>query len=184
MSAFYFAFLAVLLAGLGSRDQLTVAAMTLRQGQRPALLIVGVIASVATAAAAAWAAGEVAPLLAPRARLVMAALALGLAGGEALVSFAPRRPREPTASLGALALLLLAHQLTDAARFLVFAIAVAQAAPLPAGIGGAAGGAAMLAAGWMAPAAFVHPRLLLARRTVGALLLLVALVVGFSAWTR
>jgi hypothetical protein len=183
MSAFYFAFLSVLLAGLGARDQATVANMALRQGARPGVLLVGLASSVATAAFAAWAASFIAPLLAPRAGLVLAALALAGAGAEALWPFAARRPEEPTASLGALAIVLLAHQLTDAARFLVFALAVALAAPLAAGIGGAAGGAAALAAGWMLPEAFADPRLRQARRAVGALLVLAALIVGYRALT-
>jgi hypothetical protein len=181
VSAFYFAFIAVLLAGLGARDQATIAALSQRQGARPGVLLTGIAISLATATFAAWAASVVAPELTPRARLAMAVIALGLAGHEALWPFASRRPQEPTASLGALAIVLLAHQLTDAARFLVFGIAVALAAPVAAGIGGAVGGALMLAAGWMAPEIFTHPRLRLARRRVGALLLLVALIVGYRA---
>jgi hypothetical protein len=183
MSAFYFAFLAVLLAGLGARDQVTVASLSLRQGARPGVLLVGLATSLGTAALAAWAAASIAPSLAPKAGLVLTALALALAGLESLWPFASRRPQEPTSSLGALAIVLLAHQLTDAARFLVFALAVALAAPLAAGIGGAAGSAVTIAAGWMLPEIFADRRLRWARRAVGALLLLAALIVGYRGLT-
>lgn len=183
MSAFYFAFLAVLLAGVGARDQATVAALSARQGPRPGVLLTGVLISLATAAFAAWAASFAVLLLAPRARLVMAALALAFAGIESFWPFTARRMEEPTASLGALAIVVLAHQLTDAGRFLVFGLAVAMAAPVAAGIGGAAGGAASLAAGWMLPAVFGDARMRWVRRALGAVLLLVALAVFFSAMT-
>jgi hypothetical protein len=181
MSAFYLTFLAVLLATLGARDQVTVAALALRQGSRPSALLVGVAVSLVSAAFAAWAASVVAPLFPPKARLVTAALALAVAGAESLWPFTARKPQEPTASLGALAMVLLAHQVTDAARFLIFAIAVAMAAPLAAGSGGAAAGAAAIAVGWMLPEVFTASRLRAVRWGVGVLLLIVALVVGFRA---
>ena len=183
MSAFYLAFLAVLLAGLGARDQTTVAALTLSQRGRPGILLTGLVVSLATAAFAAWAASFVIPLLVPRARLVMVAIALGLAAVEALWPFASRRLEEPTASLGALAIVVVAHQLTDAARFLVFALAVMFAGPVPAGIGGAMGGAVSLGLAWMLPEVFAGERLRLARRGVGGALLIAAAVVFFQALT-
>lgn len=181
MSGFYFALLAVILAGLGARDQVTIAGLSLRQGQRPGILIVGLFVSAATAALAAWGAALVAPLLAPPARLFMAAAALGLAGGESLL-FAPRgKPDEPTHSLGALAIVLLAYQITDAARFLVFAIAVATNAPMPAGLAGAVGGAVLLGAAWAVPEVAGHPRVRLIRRCLGVGMFLLAIWIGLSA---
>lgn len=183
MTAFYFAFLTVLLAGLGARDQMTVAALSQRQGTRPGVLLTGIAVSIATAAFAAWAGSFVVPLLGAKARLVMAAIALSMAALESVWPFAVRRPEEPTASLGALAIVVLAHQLTDAARFLIFALAVATAAPLAAGIGGAVGGAASLAAAWMLPELFGTASVRVARRAVGGVLFLLALVVFFQALT-
>ena len=183
MSAFYLAFLAVLLAGLGARDQTTVAAIALRQRGRPAVLLTGLLVSLGTAAFAAWAALYVIPLLVPKARLVMVAIALAGAGAEALWPFTAKRMEEPTASLGALAIVLAAHQLTDAARFLVFALAAFFTAPVAAGIGGAAAGAVSLGLAWLLPDLFGDARLRLVRRTTGVLLLLVAAVVGFQAVT-
>ena len=173
MSAFYLAFLATLLAGLGARDQVTVATLSRRQRGRPGVLLCAVVVSLATAAFAAWASDYIAPLLSTRARLVMAAIALGFAAGEALWPFAAKRMDEPTASLGALGLVLLAHQLTDAARFLIFALAVVFAAT----------GAASVALAWLLPDPFADPRLRLVRRAVGGVLLLAAAVVFFQART-
>lgn len=184
MSGFYFTLLAVLLAGLGGRDQAAVAGLTARQGARPAVLAVGIVISIATAVAAAWGASLVAPMLAPPARLVLAAMALGLAGAESLLLSPPRRPAEPTHSLGALAVVLAAHQITDAPRFLVFAIAVATNAPIPAGLAGALGGAALLAAGWFSPDFVARPVLRKLRRGVGAILLLVAAFLALRAFGR
>jgi hypothetical protein len=181
MIGFYFAFLAVLLAGIGARDQATVAALTQRQGARPGVLIVAIAVCLGTAAFAGWAAQAFSPLLSPAARLFFAALALLLAGGESLLLVPKRGPEEPTLSLGALAIVLLAHQATDAARFLIFAIAVAANAPVLAAVGGAAGSVAMLAAGWLAPDLVVHPRLRAVRRGLGILLLLVGTFVALRA---
>lgn len=181
MAGFLFTFLAVILAGLGARDQAAVAGLTMRQGQRPAVLVVAVAASVATAAVSTWAAVAIAPQLAPRARLFMAALALGFAGAEAWFSKPRRRPEEPTNSLAALAVVLAALQITDAARFLIFAIALATAASVPAGIGGALGGATVLAGAWALPSLCADPRLRLMRRIAGVVFLILAVVVALRA---
>ena len=184
MSGALFALLATLLTGIGARDQMTVAGLTQRGGQRWGLLFVAVLTSLATAAFAAWAGLKVAPLLTANARLIFAAIALALAGGESLL-LAPRRlPDEPTQSLGATALVLLAHQLSDAARFLIFAIAVATAAPLPAGLGGAIGGGATVTAGWMFAEELGRFRLTVLRRIVGAVLLVLALWLVARAFGR
>jgi hypothetical protein len=183
VSAFYLAFLVTVLAGLGARDQVTIATLSRRQRGRPGVVLCAVIVSFATAAFAAWASAYIAPLLSMRARLVMAAIALGFAAGEALWPFAAKRMDEPTASLGALGIVLLAHQLTDAARFLIFALGVVFAAPVAAGLGGAAGGAVSVALAWLLPDAFGGPRLRLARRAIGVVLLLAAAVVFFQART-
>lgn len=184
MTGLIFALFATVLAGIGARDQMTVAALAARQGQRPGLLVVAIMISLATAAFAAFAGLKVAPLLTANARMIFAAIALALAGGESLL-LAPRRlPDEPTQSLGATAIVLLAHQLTDAARFLVFAIAVATAAPIPAGLGGAVGGSATVAAGWLFAAELGRFRLGLVRRVIGAILLALAAWLALRALGR
>lgn len=181
MSGFLFAFMALLVAGIGSRDQLLVAALTDRRGQRPAVLLVGVGSAGLTAAIAAGGAALVIPLLNGNARLFLAALALGLAGAEMLIARASPTPKEPTNSLGAFALVLFVQQLTDAARFVLFGIAVATGAILPAAIGGAAGGAGVVAVGWIAAGALANRDLRALRRGLGVAVLLVAMVLAWRA---
>lgn len=180
VTGFLFAFIAVVLAGVGARDQITVARLASGMGQRPALLVVAIALSLATAAFAAWLSIEVAPWLNPQARLLFGAIALGFAGLESLLLSPGRKPEEPTQSLAAISIVLLAHQLTDAARFLIFGLAVATGAAIPAGAGGALGGAFLLVAAWAVPEMFDWERVRLWRRVTGALLLVVALIVGFS----
>lgn len=185
MSGFLFAFVAVALAGVGARDVRLVAALTMRQGARPGILLTAIATSLAAAAAAGWAAAWIVPLLPADARVILAGMALALAGGEMLLAGARRAtPREPTNSLGALALVLFAQQLADAARFLVLGISVATAAPLAAGAGGALGGVAAVAAAWMLPDAAASVRVTPIRRAVGAVLLAVALVVALKGLGR
>lgn len=181
MAGFLFTFLAVMLAGLGARDQAAVAGLTMRQGQRPAVLAVAVAISIATAAASAWAATAIAPQLAPRARAIMAALALGFAAVEAGFLKPRPHPHEPTNSLAALGVVLAALQITDAARFLVFAIALATAATIPAALGGALGGAVALAVAWAEPALFTDPRLRTARRIIAGLFAVLTAIVAIRA---
>jgi hypothetical protein len=113
------------------------------------------------------------------ARLFLVALALGLAGLE-LIIFRPRAaPAEPTHSLGAFAIVIFAIQLTDAARFVVFALAALTRAPLTTGLGGAVGAALVVGAGWMLLGR--APWLAQVRRGLGVALLLLAVGLGLRA---
>ena len=181
MTGFILALVAVLISGLGARDQLTVAALTRSIGPRPGTLVAAIVVCCATAAFAGYAATLIAPLLAAPARLFLAALALGFAGGEALILQPGRDAKEATHSLGALTLVLLAHQLTDAARFLIFGVALAADARLPAVIGGGIGGVLLLTAAWAAPEAFTWERLRWIRRGLGLVMLLLGLWIGLRA---
>lgn len=184
MSGFLFAFLAVLLAGIGARDQVLLANLTARQGARGSLLLVALATGIATSAFAAWGALALMPVLTGPARILLAAMALGLAGAEALLLKPPTAPEEPTQSLGAACIVLLAHQITDSARFLIFAIALATMAPIPAGIGGAAGSAAALVAGWLGGGDLLRPGLTLTRRITGGVFLAVAAIVALKAFGK
>ena len=184
MSGFLFAFIALLITGIGARDQLLVAALAERRGQRPAALLVGAGSAAVTAAIAAAGAAFVIPLLNGSARLLVAALALALAGAEMLIARASPTPQEPTDSLGAFALVLFAQQLTDAARFVLFGIAVATGAILPAAIGGAAGGAGVVAAGWLGAGALARRNLIPLRRGLGAVVLALAAALALRAMGR
>jgi hypothetical protein len=147
---FLFALLAVALAGIGARDQILLAQLGVAQGRRPAQLVTAMLSGTLAACAAGWAAQAAAPEFAPALRPMMAAIALALAGGESLLLRPPRPPREPTHSLGASAIVLFAHQLTDAARILVFALALTDPATAWLAVaGGAVGGGAALAIGWL-----------------------------------
>jgi Ca2+/H+ antiporter, TMEM165/GDT1 family len=139
MSAFLLALLAALIAGLGARDQMVVAELAARRGTGLGLLVTAVSVALLSAGVAGWLGGQVAPQMIPRARSILVAMALGLAALELVVLRPRRQAAEPTESLGALAVVLLAHQVTDAARLLVFAIAAASAVPALAMLGGAAG---------------------------------------------
>ena len=174
MAAFFLTFLGALIAGLGARDQMLVAELSARRGPGLGLLVTAVSVAAASAGIAGWAGELVAPQLLPRARIVLVAMALGLAGLELIVLRPRRRAAEPTESLGALAVVLLAHQLTDAARLLVFAIAAASAVPAFAMFGGMAGCTLSMAAGWGGGDALLRLPLGWLRAGLGVVLALVA----------
>lgn len=174
MSGFLFAFLAVALAATGARDQMLVAGLAARNGQKLGLLVVAIASSMLAAAAIAWAAQAILPLLAPAARRLFAAIALGLAGAELLLVRPKAPPEEPTQSLGATAIVLFAQELTDGARFLIAGMAVATGAPLAAGLGGAAAGAVAVTAAWLGADDWLRLPLRPVRIAAGAVLLLIA----------
>lgn len=176
MPAFYLTLVVVLLAGYGARDQMTIAALTTKQGQRWGVMVVAIVCAALGAAIAAFAGKFMLVLLPPPARPVFAAIALGMAGLESLILSSRRNLREPTHSLGALGIVLISHQLTDAARFLVFGLAVGMAAPFSAGLGGALGGAAILGLAWTRPGLCLAPAAMIVRRLFGLCLIVAALV--------
>ena len=184
MSGALFALIACLLVGIGARDQLLVAELADKQGPRVGLLLVAMVSSLATAALAAAAARVLLPLLAADARQLFAAIALGFAGAEMLLFQPKPLGEEPTRSLGAVGIVLFAQQLTDAARFIVFALAVATGAPLSAGAGGAASGAAIVTAGWLAGGDLLALRLRAWRLLAGGVLLIAATVLGVGVLAR
>lgn len=181
MIAFYLAFLAVLLSGLGARDQVTVAMQSRVHGTRLPVLVLALSVSILSAAFAGWAAMLVAPLMAPAARVFLCAMAVTFAGVESLV-IAPRGAgREPGPSFALFGLTLLVHQLTDAARFIVFGIAVAAQAPVTATGGGALGGMVLVAAAWAFPNLVVNAKARLARRLSGFGFILVGAYLAMRA---
>ncbi|QVM83695.1 hypothetical protein [Novosphingobium decolorationis] len=175
MPAFYLTLLAVLLSGIGARDQGVVATLSLRQQRRPAILVMALATSLACAGLAAFAAHTLLESLPPPARMIFAAIALGLAGAESLLLGPVRAWKEPTHSLGALGLVLLAHQIGDAARFVIFGLGVGMAAPVVSGLAGFLGGAVLLGFAWAFPQEASRPRWRLVRRGAGGALLLAAL---------
>ena len=174
MAGFLFALLATVIAGFGARDQVLVARLARqrdgRQRGRVAVLLVALVAALGSAAAAGWAGLTLAPLMVPRARLFLVAMALGLAALELLFIQPRRKPAEPTASLGAFAIVLLAQQITDAARLLVFVLVASSAVPQLAAVGGMLGCAVSVAAGWLAGPGLMRWPLAGIRRGLGVIL--------------
>lgn len=178
MTGLFFALLATLLLGVGARDQVLVAQLSERQGARPGVLLVAIASGSLAAGLAAWSGAQVSGMMAAPARLFLVALAMGLAGLELLAQRPRAAAAEPTHSLGAFALVIFAAQLTDAARFAVFALAALTRAPSTSGIGAAIGAALVVTAGWMVANVLQVPWLPALRRGLGGLLLLVALGIG------
>ncbi len=180
MAGLLFALIATLLAGIGARDQVLVAQLSQRQGARPGLLLVAIGSGCAAATLAAWGGAQVADLLGSNARRFLVALALGMAALELLVLKRRAAPAEPTHSLGAFAIVIFAAQLSDAARFLIFALTALTSAPWPTALGGAVGAAVVVATGWANPGMAHESWLAAARRGLGIVLLLIALGIATS----
>lgn len=148
MSAFLFALVAVFLTSLGSRDQLLIARLAESLGRSAGLLIAGMLVAIATAAAMAWGGYVIAAMLPAAGKVMLVSFALFLAAVELGWPVTNGIIREPTRSLGAIALVLLVRQFGDASRFAIFAFAALSGTPWLAGAGGALGGIAAIALGW------------------------------------
>lgn len=184
MNAALWAMCACFLAGIGARDQMLVAALTARLGRHGGLLLMGGITGAIACALAAFATREIAGGMTYPARLVLACFALAAGGLESLLVKPGFKAREPTRSLFAAGLVLLMHQVADAARFLVLAIALASGALVPAAVGGAVGTLFALALGWLAAEAMLdaHGGIVPLRRVAGGLLLAAGVGLGFRVW--
>lgn len=148
MDGFLLALLLVFALALGGRDQWMVAHWADGLGQSLPLLLIGIASAAVSAAAMAWLGAEFAGLLPHRAAQMLVAFALAIAALELAWPVKLKRPREPTRSLGAIAIVLLARQIGDGARFAVFALAAWANLPQAAALGGALGGAVAIAMGW------------------------------------
>lgn len=180
MAAFLLALVAVLAVSLGGRDQLLVARLAERLGKGGGLLAVGFLASTITALLMAAAGLAMALLLPGAAADMLVAIALLFAAVELAWQRGTKLPEEPTRSLFATFVVLLARQLGDAARFCVFAFAAGGSAWL-AGIGGALGGTAALALGIALAGELAGWPLRLIRLVLAGVLLITAVGVGLTA---
>jgi putative Ca2+/H+ antiporter (TMEM165/GDT1 family) len=176
MPSFFLALIATFFAAMGGRDQRLVAALSARNGASTALMVTGWIAAVGTAAFAAAAGAGIAILLQPSGKTMFVAIALLLAAIELAWPIWRKPPEEPTRSLFAALLVIASHEVGDAARFLIVALAAATGMPVLAGVGGALGGAAALTLGWAVGEDLTKRFPLRAVRLVIAALLLVAAV--------
>lgn len=165
---------------LAGREAVRVSRFAAAGASLPVLLVVIVIAAAGACALLMWLAGGLAPLFTPRQQSWFVAAALVFAGLEVIFLDAPARPKEPTRSLGALAIILFAGVLADASGLAVLSLAVATGA-----YGLVAAGGAVAVAGVMAMAALAGddweklPRTAL-RWGVGLLLLAAAAIIAFS----
>nr|WP_137677699.1 hypothetical protein [Parerythrobacter lutipelagi] len=181
MSAFLFALVAVVLTSLGSRDQLLVSRLSDRLGRHVGLLVAALVVSTATAGLMAWGGWTVSAMLPPAAKSMLVALALLLAAVELAWPNRRRALVEPTRSVGAMAIVLAGYQITDGARFLIFALAAALPATALAAAGGAIGGCLALAAAWSAPEKIGRMPLRMLRLLLAGVLMVASIVIGLSA---
>lgn len=182
MDGFLLAFVLVLACALGGRDQVMVGQWADALGRTAQLLATGCLAATLTAGAMAWIGAELAIILPRRAGQMLIAFALLAAAFELALPVRMAPPREPTRSLGAIALVLLARQIGDAARFTVFALAAWSTLPFAAGLGGTLGGAGAVAIGWSQGAeGLARLPLRALRLIIAAAALVAALFVGLDA---
>jgi hypothetical protein len=179
MSGFLFALIASIVVGIGARDQALIAALCERQGARPAVLVLAILSACASASAATWAGVQVTPMLVPAAKTMLVAMVLAVAALELLFIRPLRSPAEPTESLFAFGAVLLAQQLTDASRFVIFALAAASQLPAATALGGAIGGSATVLAGWLLAGELRRWPLAMIRRALGVAMLALAAWLAF-----
>ena len=110
---------------------------------------------------------------------MLVAIGLFLAAVELAWPRRNRLPEEPTRSLFAILLVLLARQMGDGARFLVFAFAAGGSAWL-AGAGGTIGGSAALALGIAASGEIPRWPLRWVRLGLASVLATTAVVIGLK----
>ena len=184
MSAVFIAFLLTALVSIAGREQVRAARLAAARGDGMAVLALGAISIVLTTALAAWLGTAMAPLLqSAAARWMFVAFAIGFAAFEVALLRAPKAPEEPTRSLGALCIVLLAAHATDAARFAVLALAVATGQPVLVAAGGIVGSLAALALAVATGAAWER-RVPVRALAIGTALVLLVAAFAVALWAR
>lgn len=182
MPGFLFALVAVALTSFGGRDQLLVAHLSAQQGARIGVLVTGCIIAIITAAAMALSGQYIAAMMPSAGKVMLVAFALLAAAAELAWPVKVKQPSEPTHSLGATAIVMLARQIGDGSRFLIFAFAASSGTPWFAAAGGALGGIIAIVAGWaMAGDLQAIFPLKLIRRVLAVIVLVVGIYVALSA---
>lgn len=182
MDSFLYCIVLVFAVGLGGRDQMLVARLSSGLEQSPLLLGLGCLCAFISAGVMAFAGATMAEILPARAADMLVAFALAIAAFELFWPIRMKPMDEPTRSLGAIGIVLLARQVGDAARFIVFAIAAEATYPLVAFIGGGLGGAAVIGMGWMIGAQLeTNFPLRTLRLIFGGCLIVAALLIGLNA---
>lgn len=165
MLAFISAFAAALLLGLGARDQMLVAGLSLRLGKRLSLLLTALAASALTSALAVWGGETLALPVSP----LLAGFALIFAGLEMILRRPGALPEEPTRSLGAMGLAFALVQIFDAVRIVLFGLTLSATLPGAAMFGLVAGALASVGLGWNSGSHLLSFPLLRLRRIAGLL---------------
>lgn len=149
MPALLLAFIATTIAALGNKDQMIVGDMSDKLGRSSALLAAAWACSALTAVLMSWSGSMLAAIMPSNGKLMLIAFALGISAFELAWPVRYKPMKEPTRSLGAVFIVLIARQIGDAPRFLIFALAVGMGAPTMAAIGGAIGGGLALTLAWL-----------------------------------
>ncbi len=161
---------------------MTVARLAEQLGPSHGLLATGALVSGISATIMAVAGFSIAKMLPGPAKQMLVAFALLAAAIELFWPVRLKRSGEPTRSLGAIGIVLFLKQISDAARFAIFAFAAATALAPMAAIGGALGGSAALLLGWMMCGELERKLPLRAIRiALGVLLSIAGMIIGLSA---
>lgn len=157
MSGFLFAFLLVGVMSIGTHDQRLIARLSTHFPNAFPVLLAGWLGVALSSAIAVQAASLIAPIMPARARILLVALALIWGAAEIIWRMwrggkqrKATKMKEPTRSFFATLLVVTMDQIADGARFVLFALAIATAAPAPVWLGGVLAGGAMVTLSWMA----------------------------------
>ncbi len=182
MPAFLLSFVACMLVTMAGREQLRLARLASVLGVRAGLITAVGISAIVTVTLAAWSGSMLAIAISDASEEIVIAIALLLAALQLAVLRAKPAPKEPTWSFGAMLIVMLVAQICDGARLLVLAFTVHTGEPVLVGAGGALGSmTALLVASFFGgnwERKVPHRAL---SRTVGAILMLAALIIGISA---
>lgn len=182
MDSFLFCLILTFAIALGGKDQLIVAQFTDAIGRTYALLAAAALCALISAAVMVYSSDLIAGVMPPRAAHMLVAFALAIAAFELFWPKQVKPMKEPTRSIIAIGAVVLARQIGDAARFVVFAFAVEANYPVTALIGGTLGGIAAVALGWALGLARLEKLPLRPIRiAMGVCLILAALLIGLNA---
>ncbi len=182
MDSFLFTLLLVFAIALGGRDQLIIAQFSSQLGRTGGLLVWGAFTATLAAAVMAYAGSTMAAILPERAEAMLVAFALAIAGFELLWPVKLKPMKEPTRSYVAIGVVVLARQIGDAARFVIFALAAQAVYPVWTMVGGAMGGIAAIALGWaLGETLSAKFPLRVVRAVLAICLIIAALFIGLNA---
>lgn len=182
MDSFLLCLVLTFAIALGGREQLIIAQFSQVLERSLPLLVTGALCAVISAGVMAYAGSSMAAILPQRAADMLVAIALFMAAAELVWPVKVKPMKEPTRSYIAIGVVVLARQIGDAARFVVFAFAAEATYPTTALIGGAIGGVAAVALGWSVGLSQLQKLpLRYLRMALAVCLFLAALVIGLNA---